>query len=116
MQSRNAGYKDSIACSALSDVINNRFNIVFLPVVTKDIRQFRLVRRDSARDKRSVDVMTVIHIIRDSVATPGSAAHRQREWKTVIKGATRGKAMSLINNNPAHRQVQSEVDGAFVIG
>ena len=61
-------------------------------------------------DARDIEKMTVVEIIRDAVATPSAAAHRQRERQCVVVTAAGREAMRLIDDDAAHGKRMTQRD------
>src|SRR6266536_551716 len=67
------------------------------------------------RDTRNVEEVAVIQIVREAVAPPRAAAHRQRERQAVVEAAAGRDAMRLVDDHARNRQPQSELERLRVV-
>ena len=63
-------------------------------------------------DARDVEEVPVVEIVRDAVAAPGAAAHRQRERQRVVEAAAGREAVRLVDDHAADRQRESQLERA----
>src|SRR5437762_11139919 len=61
---------------------------------------------------RDVEEVPVVEIVRDAVAAPASATHRQRERQRIVVAAARREAMRLIDDHATNRQRLSKRERA----
>ena len=86
------------------------------PVGAEDFLNAWFKGCDGPDDADNVEVVPIIKVVADAVAAPSAAAHREREWHSVVKASAGGEAMRLIDDDPADRQVAAHCDGPVGIG
>ena len=65
-----------------------------------------LALRNRPRNARDVQVVSVVHVVGEIIFPPGATPHGQGKRQAVIKAATRGDAVGLINDDAGHWQTQ----------
>ena len=80
--------------------------------------------RERPHDPRDVEEVPVIQIVRNAVAAPGAAAHRQRERQRVVEASAGREAMRLVDDHAGDQEhpvdaghagpVASATSGAFL--
>ena len=88
------------------------FSAELAPICAEDLVVGRLGTRSAGQrthDARDVEEVPVVQIVREAVATPGAAAHRQRERQRVVEAAAGGEAVRLVDDDAAHRQREPEL-------
>src|SRR5574337_683971 len=77
-------------------------------VIAEDLFLGRNLLGNRARDTRDVEVVPVVEIVREAVAAPGPATHRQRKRQPIVEVAAGREAVRLIDDDARDRQVEPE--------
>src|SRR6478735_4036354 len=77
------------------------------PPCAKQVVFGRLVDRpgrERTHDARDVEEVPVVQVVREAIATPGTATHRQRKWQCVVEAASGCETVRLVDDDTADGQ------------
>ena len=101
--------------------MNNHFRNISLlaklaPIISKNLILNRNNRSDWFGNPGDIHVMLPVDVLAGDIASPGAAAKCQRERHAIIVVAAIAIAMGLVNHDPAHLNLRSQLDNMGFIG
>lgn len=81
---------------------------VLVQIIAEQVVHAGFVAWNRASDPGDIEVVAIVHIVRDTVLAPCPTSHGKRKRQAIIEVAAVGKGVGLIDDHPAYRHFQSQ--------